>query len=211
MGKNARRRAELKRTSRQRGSAATRPIPGSLPALLIVWGMPGSGKSTYSDWLRREKGADHVDTDVLINKQPFERTRLEQAWYATFTRQMTPAAFMNLVRSHGGPVVVEFGLWANHDNIRLLADLRSLGAELVWFEGDRVAAKDAWRRENETRGRYLPDSLWDDVVAVMDTNRQLLIQVLGQHRMLRTVGPGPAHVSAEAVHAAIFGDGREAA
>jgi len=46
---------------------------------------------------------------------------------------------------------------------------------------------------------------------VMDTNRQLLIQVFGQHRMLRTVGPGPAHVSAEAIHAAIFGDGREAA
>jgi len=80
-----------------------------------------------------------------------------------------------------------------------------------WFEGDGVAAKDAWRRENEARGRYLPDSLWEEVVAVMDTNRQLLIQVFGQHRMLRTVGPGPAHVSAEAIHAAIFGDGREAA
>ena len=72
--------------------------------------MPGSGKSTYSDWLRREKGADHVDTDGLINKQPFERTPLEQGWCATFTRQVTPAAFMNLVMIVAA--LATSGLWA---------------------------------------------------------------------------------------------------
>jgi hypothetical protein len=211
MGKNSRKRAERKGIARPAGRVFARQRLAALPALLIVWGMPGSGKSAYSQWTSREMGSAHVDTDALINRQPHERTRLEQGWYATFTRQMTPAAFMSLARSHGRPVVVEFGLWANADNIRLLADLHNVGAELAWFEGDRLAAKDSWLRENQARGRYLPDGLWDDVVAMMDTNRQLLIQVFGLPRMLRTVESGPVHALAETIHAAIFRAGREAA
>ncbi|MFI5399228.1 MAG: AAA family ATPase [Candidatus Binatia bacterium] len=190
MGKKARERAARK--------AAAKPVGRRLEALkarlLVLWGYPGAGKSWYARWLHRENRYTHVDTDALRG------TELDAGWYMTFTREMTPEAYMALVARHGRPVVVEFGLWANPDNIALLRRMRDAGAEPWFFYGDRAAAKAAWREENRTRPRDFEDGKWDEVVGLMDANWRLIVEAIGQERMLRTIEAGPERLAPEVIY-----------
>ena len=94
---------------------------------------------------------------------------------------------MDLVARHGRPVVVEFGLWATPQNIALLGRMRDAGADPWFFHGDRTAANEAWRRENRIRPRNFEDGKWDEVVQKMDDNWGLIVDAVGEHRMLRTI------------------------
>lgn len=160
---------------------------------MVLWGYPGAGKSWFARWLHREKAFTHVDTDALRG------TELDAGWYMTFTRKMTPEAYMKLVARNGRPVVVEFGLWANPDNIALLGRMRDAGAEPWFFHGDRAAAKDAWRTENQTKPRDFEDGKWDEVVRLMDAHWQLIVQTIGQQRVLRTIEAGTERLAPEAI------------
>jgi hypothetical protein len=148
---------------------------------MILWGFPGAGKSYFAQWLQSAKSFTHVDTDGLIGRP------LDAGWYRTFNRETAPEAYMELVARHGKPVVVEFGLWATPDNIALLRRMRDAGAEPWFFFGDKRAAKDAWREENRIRGRNFEDGKWDEVVEKMDDNWGLIVEAIGEGRMLRTI------------------------
>ncbi len=177
MGKNARDRAARKALAKVQGR---QPEPRK-PRLVILWGLPGSGKSWYARWLQRRKSFLHVDTDALQGRA------LDAGWFRTFNRETPPEEYMAMVVQHGGPVAVEFGLWATPQNIALLARMRDAGAEPWFFHGDRTAAKEAWRRENRLRQRNFEDSKWDQVVHKMDDNWGLIVDVVGENRMLRTI------------------------
>lgn len=151
------------------------------PRLVILWGFPGAGKSYFAQWLQSAKSFTHVDTDALRGRE------LDADWYRRFTRATTPEAYMELVSRHGRPVVVEFGLWATPDNIALLRRLRDAGGEPWFFCGDRHAAKDAWRQENRIRSRKFEDRKWDEVVQNMDDSWSLIVEAIGEHRMLHTI------------------------
>ena len=94
---------------------------------------------------------------------------------------------MDLVARHGRPVVVEFGLWATPQNIALLGRMRDAGADPWFFHGDRTAANEAWRRENRIRPRNFENGKWDEVVQKVDDNWGLIVDAVGEHRMLRTI------------------------
>ena len=171
--------------------------PSLAARLIVLWGFPGAGKSWFARWLQHQKSFTHVDTDALGG------TELEAGWYLTFTREMTPKAFMELVARQGRPVVVEFGLWANADNIGLLGRIRDAGAEPWFFFGDRAASKEAWRAENQIRSRGFEDGKWDEVVGLMDANWRLITETIGEKRMLRIIEPGPQRLSPDTIYEAV--------
>lgn len=195
MGRKAREKAARK--------VAAKPVgrhPEILKArLLVLWGYPGAGKSWYARWLQREKQFTHVDTDELKGSE------LDAGWYMTFRREMTPEAYMKLVARHGRPVVVEFGLWANPDNIGLLGRMRNAGAEPWFFYGDKVAAKEAWREENRSRPRDFADGKWDEVVGLMEANWPLIVGTVGQERMVRTIEAGPERLAPQIIYERMTG------
>src|SRR5207249_10662354 len=151
------------------------------PYTTLFRSLPGAGKSWFARWLQRTKAFVHVDTDALQGRA------LDAGWFRTFNRETTPEDYMATVVKHGGPVVVEFGLWATPANIALLARMRDAGAEPWFFYGDRPAAKEAWRRENRLRQRNFEDGKWDQVVQKMDDNWGLIVDAVGENRMLRTI------------------------
>jgi hypothetical protein len=88
-------------------------------AFIVLSGIPGTGKSTYSGWLQREHGFTHFDLDRqggLPSAQVLERR----------------------------PLVIDWGFPANEPGLSswlaLIGTWKSDGAKLWWFDGDRDAA-----------------------------------------------------------------------
>lgn len=95
---------------------------------MILWGVPGTGKSTFARWLAENQGFIRVDTDAIVTGRA-KPTVLTEAWQQTYDGKLPPVAFMNQVAKQGRAVVAEYGLWAYPRNITLLSDLRQVGAD----------------------------------------------------------------------------------
>jgi len=178
-----------------------------LPRVLILWGVPGVGKSTFADWLVKEKGYVRIDSDA----GGAGASRAAKAWRAVLvrlaTREQFAAAreFVKVARYNPQRVVVEYGMFANPDGIELLRTLRDAGAEAWWFDGDPDAAFIAWQAENLKASRNMVDSQWHTVLDIIKANMTLINAFFGPH-MLRTIAAGPTHIPPEDTFRTMFGD-----
>jgi AAA domain len=158
----------------------------ALPRLLVLWGLPGTGKSTYARWLAGEKGFTHIDTDNMgAGSNP-----VEWSWFAVVNQGADPARFVRLAAGWEQPVVLESGVYPTAD---LPERMRAEGAKAWWFDGDQLVARQAWREKNSRRTAPYRDSLWAEVVGNLELNRPLTEEFFGP-RLIRTVEAGPTHV-----------------
>lgn len=141
--------------------------------MMIIWGVPGTGKSSFCRWLAKERGFVHVETDVGGDV----------------------ARALALARQ-GRPVVIEWGMFVQSDTIDQVRQWQSAGAQPWWFDGDREAAYQAWRLANA-----YPDELWTTVLDVIRNRWHLVEEFFGADRILRTVEAGPNFVPPETIFA----------
>jgi hypothetical protein len=172
-----------------------------LPRALILWGVPGSGKSTYAKHLVEQHGYVHIDTDA----QGAGESRAAKAWRAVLNGHGTPEDFVKAARYNPEPVVTEYGMFANDRGIALLRRLRDAGAEPWWFDGDRAAAFRAWQDENKKARPNFVDPMWHNVVRVIDENYAALQEFFGS-TMVRTIEAGPTHIPPEETFKVMFGE-----
>lgn len=170
--------------------------------MVILWGIPGTGKSTFANWLRDRMGFEYVDTDELASRPP--SSPLERAW-EPFRRGLgEPQKFMTAAARALRPVVVEYGLWVTPDTIDILRSLRSLGAVPIWFDGDPAAAKQSWITKNHQIGRPFEDDFWDKVVAESTRNWSHVGDLFGGN-IVRAVEAGPKHLAQEDIYVLTLG------
>jgi hypothetical protein len=124
---------------------------------LIIAGIPGTGKSTYSEWLRDNHDFVHQDVDKNseITAETLQSTRVVIDW--------------------GFPANEAAGLSASLVTIN---SWRATGAQLWWFDGDRRAAmnkylelgkpRDAW--EYQVRGIV---KNWDQISLNIENGKRL--------------------------------------
>lgn len=172
-----------------------------LPRVLILWGVPGTGKSTFAKWLAENKGVARIDTDA----HGAGTSRAAKAWRAFLDGQGTAEAFVKVARYNPEPLVLEYGMFANPDAIALLRSIRDAGAEAWWFDGDRPAAFAAWKSENIKSSRNFVDAKWDEVVDVINANMPLITEFFGTN-VARTIEAGPMHIPPEETFSALFGE-----
>jgi hypothetical protein len=198
MGRKAREKARRKAEARVHGTAPATAAPHEPSVLLVTWGIPGVGKTTFANWLVKEKGFKRVDSDY-----PNPASALDQWWLSLRARKVTVPAFVAEMRRRG-PVVLEFGMYAGEGGVNAIAQLVAAGAIAWWFDGDRDEAFRAWSRDALGRGMAL--AKWEEVVSVIRGNWSMIQRFFDSH-IVRTIEAGPVHVPPEDTYRAIFGSG----
>ncbi len=104
--------------------------------LVLVSGVPATGKSAYGSWLREQHGFVHVD----VENDGFGRVGLQDAW--TAVAHLPPLPLDPLIaglRALGVPVVLDWRFppkW-----FPLVRAMHASGISAWWFDGDRDAAR----------------------------------------------------------------------
>jgi adenylate kinase family enzyme len=94
--------------------------------LLLITGVPGTGKTTYGDKFAKEFGFLHYD---LEDQQTLNRF------------VANPAQFIGELLNEKKNVVVTWGFGPDDEpSVSLVLQLRSAGFRWIWFDGNRPAA-----------------------------------------------------------------------
>ncbi len=160
--------------------------------IVHVCGIPGSGKTSYSEWLEREKGFLHLDFDQLLHGFG---TQHKLSLIALF--RGNPEAFISRLSQKSQSTMIDWGF-----PLSMLSQVRWLqqkGTVTWWFDGDREAARQAFIK----RGTV---SLKDFLVQMdsIEKNWQAIKEIIGTH-IIKTVTPGPTHATPECIFEEMFG------
>jgi len=94
--------------------------------LLLITGIPGTGKTTYGDKFAKEFGFLHHD---LEDQQTLTRLAAN------------PSQFIGELLNQWKNVVVTWGFGPDDEpSVSLVLKFRSAGFKWIWFDGDRPAA-----------------------------------------------------------------------
>jgi predicted kinase len=119
-------------------------------SLIIVCGLPGSGKTTHAGRLAAQRGGVRLAPDDWMSA-------LDVNLWDTATRARVEALQWSLAKDMlraGVTVVVEWGTWSRAERDTLRVEARELGAavELLYLD---VPVDELWRRIQD-RGREDP-------------------------------------------------------
>jgi hypothetical protein len=122
--------------------------------ILLLTGVPATGKSTFGRYLGRELGFAHYDLEC------FPRGWAHADPWPLWRQQDFPA-FIAQLSALDSRVVLDWGFPPHCYPI--VEELRRLGATAVWFDGDRRRARELYieRAENNV-------ALFDKQVAAID-------------------------------------------
>ena len=166
-------------------------MPAQVQTLLIT-GMPASGKTSFGDWLRDNRGYVHVDLDAAdclkaAGLPPFwtEKERvasLDSGRLREFVRHL---------RTVGKSSVLTWTFPT--DLVDFTREMTSFGVVAWWFEADRLAARQRYAGRNTVlrNGVYArgkPDTtLFDRYVGAVSSNWARIAPIFGE-RIIRTLG-----------------------
>ena len=102
--------------------------------LALVAGIPGCGKTTFMQWLAREKGYFHLD----MERGGLEKEGFRDAWNK-FVGDVSQNEFFNQLKARYSRIVLDWNF--NPAALELVRIVQQRGFQLWWFEGDRLAAR----------------------------------------------------------------------
>src|SRR5205085_10427350 len=108
------------RSSRRRRAAVGKQI------ILLLSGIPATGKSTFARYLVSKHGFAHYDLECDSRGWPYPG--LKRAW------DTDRAAFLTQVRQHHDRVVLDWGFPISC--LSWVKELQADGVQLIWFDGD---------------------------------------------------------------------------
>jgi hypothetical protein len=106
------------------------PIPEQI--VILLSGIPATGKSEFARYLAREHGFAHYDLECYPRGWP--NPELRQTWGTD------RKAFVSQLRKHHGRIALDWGFPAHC--LPLVVELQESGVKLVWFDGDIARARD---------------------------------------------------------------------
>lgn len=160
---------------------------------ILVAGIPGSGKTTYCQWLEQEKGFLHLDIDELLQDRG-----TEQKLALIDCLRHTAEKFLRAISKVEQPIAIDWGFppW-----LLSLAELFK-GSEfsIWWFDGDRDAAKAAFIQ------RGSPDrslQVFDVQIKSIEEDWPRMQKVI-EDNIICSVSVGPTHAAPEDIYGRMF-------
>ncbi len=141
---------------------------------VLISGIPATGKTGFGEWLARNRGFHHYD----FEKNP---ARLD-------VLAMDPAAFIDAARAGHPDLVLTWGFPPNAVCVTKVGELHAVGLVPWWFDGDRDAALESYRRRPDYPGT---DFFWDRQLRAVEQAWPELGDLFDDRR-IDVIGPGPA-------------------
>lgn len=104
--------------------------------LLLITGIPGTGKTEISNYLKDNHGFQHLDREITDSWPPQLEDRIE--WVKNQIAALEP---------HSNGIVISWGFMPGYDE-KEIRQLRQVGFKLFWFDGNRPAARQAFIKRN---------------------------------------------------------------
>ena len=173
----------------------------AFPRLLLICGLPATGKTTFGDWLRDTHGYLHLDLEsrACLASNGLPHFWPERIWNLDESELTAFFAYLRLLNR--GTVMT----WAFHtDLIPLVGDLVQHGCQPWWFEGDRLASRKAhgMRKRLITQGvthRGEPNMpAYDAYVASLVQHWADIAPIFGDH-IIHTLHPDDTHLPYQAI------------
>jgi hypothetical protein len=162
--------------------------------IVLLCGIPGSGKTTYSRWLAQQKAFDHLDFDELLSGTGTP-TQLKLIGLL----KTSPRDFVHKL-SRRAPTVIDWGF--SLASIALIRELQQRGISVWWFDGDREAALQSFI----ARGTVSLEAFRNQMGAIEKGWNQIKA-VIG-NRVINAVAAGPTHLAPEKIFVEMFGSGK---
>lgn len=106
------------------------PIPERI--VILLSGIPATGKSEFARYLARERGFAHYDLECYPRGWP--HPELKETW------DMDRTAFVSQLRKRHDRVALDWGFPARC--LPWVEELQESGVKLVWFDGDIARVKE---------------------------------------------------------------------
>ena len=148
--------------------------------MIIIAGIPASGKSFFARWYAKKFGFEHFDVDLKGILPPLDDVRIR------------------LILDWGFPM----------HQFATVAAVKSRGVEMWWFDGDRGAARTAFLRRasrvEQLSGARLAARLreFEDQMKAIE-NSEAEIAALFEKRIVVTIKSGPRYVSCEDIYSSM--------
>lgn len=117
--------------------------------IVLLSGIPATGKSTYGRWLAETKGFVHVDVEApgaLVTHS------LDVAWRGMF-KTGAVRAFIDQVGQLGTEVAIDWGFPPTC--LPVVRAIQAAGVGTWWFDGDRAAARRAFLARGTVSATHL--------------------------------------------------------
>jgi len=169
-------------------------VNDKLHDILLISGVPASGKSYFCEWLERAESFLHFDVE---KDGRLEQGGLKPLWDRCFTMG-SPDPLVKALRALGSPVVLNWGFppeW-----LSVVAALKRDGVNIWWFDADHAAARRAFIKRGdvplECFDRQMPkiERAWPSIKALFEPN------------IVTTLSPDDKRPSPEEVFRQIQGD-----
>jgi hypothetical protein len=132
------------------GKGEPRMIPKQI--IILLSGIPATGKSTFARYLADEYGFAHYDLECHPHGWP--HPELKGTWEAN------PSAFLAQVRQHHDRIALDWGFPVYC--LSSVNELRSYGVQLIWFDGDLGWARKEFKKRGDCKG---PEQNFNNQVA----------------------------------------------
>ncbi len=163
--------------------------------VLVVSGLSNAGKSKYCDWLQREKGFEHVDTD----RGGIDRFGLRSAW-DKLERQYFATSLIEQATQRGRRIAIDWSYPPNDHCLEMIRALGNAGASTWFLYADPAAA----RRSFIAREQGLLADF--DRQAAQIAQRLESIRVIYGSRFVKTLGRDGRRMSPSKIFERMYPD-----
>lgn len=158
--------------------------------ILLLSGIPGSGKSSYGRWLGHTKRFLHVD---------FDQGDLQKHFLLDSFREIESSGaerFIAQLLGLDSPVCLDWGfpphcLWIVHR-------LAETGVNLWWFEAEKGLAKKHFLSRPKAC-----EAAFDEQTANIEASRGAIMELFGDH-IVHALRPDGTHVPSAKIYAQMF-------